>query len=303
MPLHFDQLPKPFRNQVILILDDMIGIERQRAGIGRSRVDRYAQDTPEKVWEVISIAIIREAGLQSLGHPMYSNHDQFAHYIRSNETSVPHLLEAIEIAFRTVLAVAKIIRSYQDDYVSHSTPKQGVDELNARFRQHALGYRFELEPRTIERVDSEYLYVESIAPGLTILRRLAFVGAEHEFLLAQEHLRHGRHEEAINEALKAYESTMKLICDARGWIYPSNPSSAQLVRTLIDQELFPAELEHYATSLRGLLESGLATVRNRSAGHGRGGELRRIPAHLAAFAIHLAAANIVFLAETHEEGA
>jgi hypothetical protein len=43
------------------------------------------------------------------------------------------------------------------------------------------------------------------------------------------------------------------------------------------------------------LESGIPTVRNKTSGHGQGASYSQIPAHLAAYALHLSAANILFL--------
>ena len=55
-------------------------------------------------------------------------------------------------------------------------------------------------------------------------------------------------------------------------------------------------------ALRSVLESGLPTVRNKTkgSGHGQGKELINIPGHLAAYALHLAASNIVLLVEAHK---
>ena len=41
-------------------------------------------------------------------------------------------------------------------------------------------------------------------------------------------------------------------------------------------------------------------VRNEEGAHGQGATLRKTPNYVAAYALHLAAANILFLAETHK---
>ena len=43
----------------------------------------------------------------------------------------------------------------------------------------------------------------------------------------------------------------------------------------------------------------MPTVRNRMGGHGQGKDRKQVPTHFAAFALHLAASNIVFLVESH----
>jgi hypothetical protein len=119
-------------------------------------------------------------------------------------------------------------------------------------------------------------------------------------LSAHEHLRHGRVESAVTEACKAFESTLKAICDARGWTYDaSKATAAPLIRVVIDRGLVPnysqEQLENVAKCL-----IGVATVRNKNAGHGAGAKPRDVPDHYAAYALHLAAANIVFLIECHK---
>ena len=47
----------------------------------------------------------------------------------------------------------------------------------------------------------------------------------------------------------------------------------------------------------GVLKSGLPKVRNEAGGHGQGSKLKRIPEYIAAYALHLAATNIVMLVE------
>ena len=135
-----------------------------------------------------------------------------------------------------------------------------------------------------------------------MLRRVGFEGAEAEFQRAQEHHRHGRYEEAITDALKAFESTMKYICDQRGWEYsPDRDTATRLIDILLQEGLIPQWAQSEFTSLRSLLESGLPTARNRVAGHGRGAAPRQVPGYLAAFALHMAGANILFLVEAFNE--
>jgi hypothetical protein len=48
-----------------------------------------------------------------------------------------------------------------------------------------------------------------------------------------------------------------------------------------------------------LLEGGLPTVRNKNAGHGQGPTPVSVPDYLVAYALHMAAANIVLLIQAH----
>ena len=98
-----------------------------------------------------------------------------------------------------------------------------LQEINRRFRQHGVGYQY--TDGVIVRVDSELLHEEVIRPALSLLRDKRFEGAQSEFLAAHEHYRHGRKAEALVECVKAFESTMKTICELRGWTYDKTGTS------------------------------------------------------------------------------
>jgi hypothetical protein len=88
---------------------------------------------------------------------------------------------------------------------------------------------------------------------------------------------------------------MKVICATQKWPVNANDTAKALIKTCFDHGLVPNYLESQFTSLRSMLESGIPTVRNKTSGHGQGASYSQIPAHLAAYALHLSAANILFL--------
>jgi hypothetical protein len=69
--------------------------------------------------------------------------------------------------------------------------------------------------------------------------------------------------------------------------------------TVAPYGLIPPELENHFIGLRTAMESGLPTVRNKTSGHGQGAVPVTIPPHVTAYALHLAAANIILLVEAH----
>ena len=144
------------------------------------------------------------------------------------------------------------------------------------------------------------MLAEVVKPALGLLNSGGFDGPADEFIRAFEHYRHGSDKEAVVEALKAFESTMKAICTARNWPYPSNGTAKQLMEVLFDKGLIPSMLDSHFTNLRVAMESGLPTLRNKTSGHGQGATPIQIPPHFAAYALHLAATNIVFLVEAHK---
>ncbi len=103
----------------------------------------------------------------------------------------------------------------------------------------------------------------------------------------------------MSDALKAFESTMKAICDKNGWSYPGTAAAKHLIEIVLDNELVPRYMQSHFTALRSTLEAGLPTVRNKNSGHGQGTIPREVPEYFAGYALHLAATNIVFLVEAH----
>jgi hypothetical protein len=173
-----------------------------------------------------------------------------------------------------------------------------VDEINGRFREHGLGYEYNGE---IIRIDSEFVHSEAVKPTLQILNGRNFEGAQREFLSGYEHYRNGKNREALADALKALESTLKSIFDRRGWAHdPERDNCKKLVQIAIDQQLIPQFWQAHFSGLRTMLEAGVPTVRNRLGGHGDGPKPKEVPPHIVAYALHMTAATIQFLAKSDD---
>jgi hypothetical protein len=137
-----------------------------------------------------------------------------------------------------------------------------------------------------------------VKPALKLLADPKFNGANDEFLKAHEHYRHGRHKECLAECLKAFESTMKTICDLKGWPYQPRDTAKALIDTCIANGLFPAFMQSHVGNLRTILESGVPTVRNKLGGHGQGATVTTVSESIARFALHSTAANILLFVES-----
>ena len=188
----------------------------------------------------------------------------------------------------------------QDPYFHYTmTQSQAVEELNTRFKEHGIGYQF--ESNEIVRIDSKFLHQEAVKPALQILEATHYAGANEEFRKAHGHYRHRRYSEAINECLKALESTLKVICKKRKWAFSDRDPAKILLEIIFKNGLVPDYLENEFTGLRAVLESGVPTIRNRESGHGAGEEPRHIPQHLTAYVLHLTASAIVFISRCDDE--
>ncbi len=177
-------------------------------------------------------------------------------------------------------------------------PDDAINELNHRFREHAIGYQY--NSGQIIRVDSGFIHAEVVIPALRLLSSQDFSGAEQEFLIAHEHYRKQKYKEAITNALKAFESTMKTICSKCGWTYDPNACAKDLIKVVFDNKLLPEYLNTQFSTLKSILESGIPTVRNKTSGHGQGEQPTVVPEYLTAYVLHLTASNIVFLMEAYK---
>jgi hypothetical protein len=143
-----------------------------------------------------------------------------------------------------------------------------IEELTARFKEHGVGFQF--VAGKVIRVDSELVHTEVVKPALALLQRAEYKGAQAEFLKAHEDYRHGNTKDALSACLKAFESTMKSICDKRGWRYDARATSKTLIEICFNNGLVPAFWAQHFSSLRAMLETAVPTVRHRLADTDKG---------------------------------
>lgn len=287
----YDSLPVPLRVQIDHIWVETIGLPFPP--------NLYSYSGPpvsNQAWEFIEKTVAREHGVFQLG----PGDDPFrrCEHLLLNEQSIERVFDLVELSFRWI---DKIVRDTSSHLRTACNATQDVDdaidELNYRFREHGVGYQF--EAGNIVRLDAQFTHDQVVRPALQLIADAKFSGAEQEFMRAHEHYRHRRYGEAIADALKSFESTMKTICDARRLTYGPGDTAKNLIDIMVANGIVPTSLTSEFTSMRSLLESGLPTVRNRNAGHGQGPVPVAVPIHLAAFALHTAAANITFLVSSH----
>ncbi len=287
----YDTLPQTFRVQVTHIWKDAIGpYSIDSLGLGM-------ESPSNKMWKLIEESLCREKGLFTLAQYDAPPPNRCIDYLLRSNTD--DALDLIELSFR---AIDRLVRHFNPVVAEQAKivmgPDQAIEELNGRFQEHGIGYRY--LGGTIVRADSQFIHSDVVEPALALLNAEGFAGPADEFIRALDHYRHGRRKEAVAEALKAFESTMKAICKARRWTYPPNATAKPLIDLLFSKGLVPAELQAHFAGLRSALESGLPTISNRTSRHGQGPEPTEVPPHVVAYALHLAASNIVFLVEAHK---
>lgn len=290
----YEALPNPFRVQVTYLFKDLFGERGEKL---------YEIIRIENIYKSLVEWLARDFGVfylhQTYRHDIYNYHSEFINGFLS-EKDIHKAIDYIELAFRFANNITKDEKhEYNvERYGFDNITKNAIDELNYRFNEHGLGYQF-IEGQIIRR-DNTFTHSEIIKPSLEILSRKRFKGANSEFHKAHEHYRNGKYHEALNECLKAFESTMRIICDKQGWSVKSNATASGLIKTCFDNQLIPNFWESKFTSLKTILESGVPTARNRLSGHGAGAEEKEIPRYIVEYAINMTASTILFLVEAEE---
>jgi hypothetical protein len=174
-------------------------------------------------------------------------------------------------------------------------PKDAIDELNYRLRSDGVG--FEYTNGELIRVDSRFMHEQVIKAALVLLSDNRFQGPEQEFMESFKSYREGNYKDAITGANRAFESAMKCICQMKNWSYHKGARAVDLLRVLKSNGLFPDYLDASFDQLLAILSSGLPQIRNNSGGHGQGPVPVSVPRYVVSFALHMAAAKMVFLVD------
>jgi hypothetical protein len=279
----YNVLPKQFRIQVIHIWKESIGVYDKNDGY-------YTPISPSNnIWYYIHNSLCKEYGVFGLSSRGENPFHKCICFMEE-ENSIEKLLDIIELSFRTIDTKVRDSKYNWKEMGITQTPDNAIEELNQRFREHSIGYQY--IGGQIVRVDSEYIYKESVEPAVNLLFNEGFEGASEEFMKAHEHFRKGNDKETVTEAEKAFESVMKTICNKMEWELPNKQNANLLIKTLIENNLIPFWLENSML--------GLPTLRNKLTAHGQGEKSVKIPRHSVAYALHLCATNIVFLIEAYK---
>lgn len=281
----YDQLPNPLRVQIVHLIQDTIG-ERKSA---------YGADKPNEAYGLIHETLCREYGVFSLSnHHRTSDRLAVTNYLLSID-DIEKALDVVELAFRYISVVINPQPYYSSETNVKLSPDDAIEELNVRFREHGIGYQFESDE--IIRVDSTYIHSEITKPVLTLLWNEKFSGANEEYLKAHEHYRHGRNKECLTDCLKAFESTMKIICEEKGWAYNQTDTASKLINVCFANNLIPSFTQNQFSSLQNLLTTGIPTIRNKVGGHGQGQVPQKVDDELTRYGLNLTGTNIIFLIE------
>lgn len=273
----YDRIPSKCRVQIVQILADAL------------------EATGDQVYESVVNVLRKEYGMFELwdGASHYTYRRELTQFFLQTQ-DIFEALDVVELTFRGIQYSPDLVDNYRSG-TQDERSNEAIEEVNIRLRENAVGYRF--EHGQVVRVDSEFVHSEVVQPVLRVLNDAAYAGPQEEFLKAHEHYRSGKTKEAMNECVKSLESTLKVICDKRGWAYSKKAAASELLQLCFQNDLVPAFWQSHYSALRSLLESGVPTARNRLSAHGQGATPVDVPEHIASYLIHETAAAILFLVE------
>lgn len=291
----FDELPDKLRNQIILIWRDAIGPYSQFDAITQYSQTPFKPNNNEG-WEKIHRTVASDHGLLELSEDDHPDVRCETYLLNS---SFNDALDLVEASFSYIdITVRDLNHNDRKNRGIKMTADDALEELNERFQRAGVGYQY--EDGKILRVDSELIHSEVVRPALRFLQQKGFEGPCDEFLQAYAHYRAGEMKDAIIDANNAFESTLKTICDQRQWQYSPGVQASDLVKVVKKNGLLPDYLGRSFDQLSATLKSGLPKVRNEEGAHGQGNTPQKTPDYVATYALHLAAAKILFLVKAHK---
>lgn len=281
----YNHFPQGFRNQFFTIINRVLQ-ELRKNYYGIDFVGDWCE------------SFAQEKGLKCIGKYRPHINDIIALQQYVDECDDEDFLDLVDFIFGSFLSKKEIHRRFKT--YGKDIYQDAIVELNLRLRQNGLGYEF-LNGEIIEKTNT-FTHKNIIKPALRLLLDEDFRGAEDEYLLAFEKYRKGENKDAILNATKAFESTMKVICSGLNYDYDTNKDTAkQLIYILEKNGFYPAYLNNHFTGIRTTLESGAPTLRNKTSGHGQGTSVQDIPDSYVEYALNLVATNILFLYKLYQD--
>ncbi|MGF6230716.1 hypothetical protein QFZ27_004671 [Inquilinus ginsengisoli] len=279
----YETMPQALRVQIQMIFKDALG----------PTVDSY-NGVPGKSWSTIRTIVCREHGIHTLNQKTDPADDILS--CLESKKEIMLVLDVLETGFWAIEAFfAKFDATDRQRNDIKQSARDAISEANQRMREVAFGFQY--ESGKLIRVDSQFIHAEIVKPALKLLSDKRFEGAEKEYLNAHGHYRHLEFKDAIVDANNAFESTLKTICELRNWEFKRGARASDLLKVVRKNGLMPDYLDNSFDQLYATLVNGLPEVRNNEGGHGDGSTPKQVPQHVAAYALHLAATNIVFMVE------
>lgn len=224
------------------------------------------------------------------------------------------MIKASKSEYLVTLDLIELISRHISNFYEKDVSDNINEAFNEVFRKNGIGY--ELINGVLISKENEIMHSEIVKPSLQYLSQAEYEGANEELLQAFADFKDGHFKNAIINANKAFESTLKIIIEKNGWqpvkFIPRSKKklnaepqktdlqkavASDLIETLTQNIKVESFQRNAMMGLSNSLQS-LASLRN-TVGHGQGGVINEVDIRRCEFAIHTAATNILFLIRTY----
>lgn len=251
----------------------------------------------ENIFDLVNQVLCREHGIMRLASVAntfleFSGEqalkEEFFYFFQCADNT-PLLIDSVELFFRIALANARYAGTPGTIAAEVREIGKLIDEFNCRFRENGVGYEISTESGYITAVTSQVLHREVVSPALQLLTHPDFATANEEYQTAHGNFRNRNYVDCLTYCGKAFESTLKIICDKKGWQYNQTDAASPLLRSYMQNSGLPTYFE--------TLLMIIATLRNKMGAHGQGTQPVQVPEHFAKYALHATGAAILLLVD------
>ena len=255
---------------------------------------RFNKIEIENVFQKIYKTICKEHSLLNF----YNHRDTFKQTMIDFFYKEKNLIISLDVIELFCILINFVKNKY---YTNEDTKKQFnmfIEEINQKMLEHGFGYQFENE--LLIRIDTKFTHCKIVKPALKFLIDKKFKNANDEYIKAHEAYKNNDYETVFVECNKAFESTMKIICNLNKFDYKQNDVSSRLISILREKGF----IKNYNDEiLNGLVKVFLtpSNLRNNEGAHGKGTLPDIVDKSFVDYALHSTASNILFLVQRQLE--
>ncbi|MGG0666998.1 hypothetical protein ABE073_00465 [Lederbergia citrisecunda] len=288
----YERVNKRFRKQFCMILSN--SFERNTLG------EQY-------IWTELENHLKIELCREFLSNKNESFRNILAYFVETNDLEALYIINEVmgrlKGEYDKYLHWANIYKNdFQNvEYYHEEAIRMNsiIKKISQKLLENGIGY--ETIDGQLMKIENQFIHTHIIKDSIQLLQSHKFISVSEEFMQAHMHYKSGNNKDAIVNAAKAFESTMKVICSKLNYEFNSDRDTAgKLITILIDNDFIPTYLQDHLSGVQKSLGSGIPTVRNKIA-HGEGENPIEISSSMVKYVLNLCATNIVFLINTYEE--
>jgi len=274
----YSDIPNKLRIQIQYIICDFI--EKNKLG-----------DRSEPFWGLIYEVLTREHGKPNLSWDCTAKYSsQVLNYL-NEEKEIDKVLDIVEATFKCISEYEHIFKSIKPKDVKYYTPEEVVNDLNCRFKENGMGYKF--ESGKIIKIDNELLHANIAKQTPHDLTYHDYKTIDDELSKANEHFGLGNYRESIERCSNAFELALNLICKATG-LNSTQSASKEIIQLLFDNGYIPAYLHAQLETLIRSSESIAYSIRDKRTEE-KEATVIEVDIEIASYILNLTGSTIKFL--------